>query len=162
MIGVGILTVSDRGARGERAEDGSADAIRELLPRFGGQEVDYRVVPDEQALIEAALVEWADRDIALVLTTGGTGLAPRDVTPEATRRVIERELPGLPEAMRAAGMRKTPFAMISRMVAGMRGRTLIINLPGSPKAVRENLEAVLEVLPHALATLRDASFDHRD
>ncbi|GIV97219.1 MAG: molybdenum cofactor biosynthesis protein [Herpetosiphonaceae bacterium] len=154
MIQFAILTVSDRGARGERAEDLSARAIRACMARLDAEEVAYQVVPDEIEAIERALIDWADAGVPLVLTTGGTGLAPRDVTPEATRHVIEREVPGIPEAMRAASLSKTPFAMLSRMVAGTRGRTLIINLPGSPKGVRENLEVVLAALPHALEKLQ--------
>ncbi|MBP7692926.1 MAG: MogA/MoaB family molybdenum cofactor biosynthesis protein, partial [Anaerolineales bacterium] len=114
------------------------------------------ILPDEPAQISATLMEWCDqRRLDLIFTTGGTGFAPRDVTPEATRAVLDREAPGLAEAMRAASMRVTPHAMLSRAVCGLRGRTLIINLPGSPKAVRENLATLAPVLPHALALLRD-------
>jgi molybdenum cofactor synthesis domain-containing protein len=154
MFRVAILTVSDRSAQGVRA-DASGNVIRELITsELEAEVVAYRIVPDEQPAIEAALREWADGRVAdLVLTTGGTGLAPRDVTPEATRAVIEREVPGIPEAMRAASLAVTPFAMLSRMVAGTRGRTLIINLPGSPKGVRENLVVVLPALVHGLDKL---------
>ncbi|MEB3100912.1 MogA/MoaB family molybdenum cofactor biosynthesis protein [Ferviditalea candida] len=156
-----ILTASDRGARGER-EDTSAQVIRELVEEeINGEIIEYRIVPDEMDEIMASLIEMADYFHAdLIITTGGTGLGPRDVTPEATLKIIEREVPGLAEAMRAASLQKTPFAMISRGVAGIRGKTLIINLPGSPKGVHENLQAVIGVLPHALAILTGREEGH--
>ena len=154
MINVCILTASDKGSRGER-EDLSSKAIREVISRLGARVVDYVVVPDERHLISSKLVEWADkRNVDMIITTGGTGLSPRDVTPEATLDVIERNVPGLAEVMRAEGIKKTPHAMLSREVCGVRNRTLIINLPGSPKAVRECLEAILPALPHAVEVVR--------
>ena len=151
---VAILTVSDRSSQGVR-EDTSGKMIEALVTaKLDAEVVAYHVVPDEQAQIAAVLQVWADDRMAdLILTTGGTGLAPRDVTPEATRSVIEREVPGIPEAMRAASLAVTPFAMLSRMVAGTRGQSLIINLPGSPKGVRENLNVVLPALAHGLDKL---------
>jgi molybdopterin adenylyltransferase len=150
---VGILTVSDKGARGER-EDRSGPAVRELVEGAGGEVVRTRIVPDEQAEIRAVLLAWSDEGLDLVLTTGGTGFSPRDWTPEATRNVLEREAPGLAEAMRRAGAGKTPTAILSRGVAGLRKATLIVNLPGSEKAVRESLAAILPVLPHAIGVLK--------
>ena len=150
---IAILTASDKGSRGER-EDLSARAIRDLVEDLGIV-CEYAVVPDEKDVIAAHLKCFADdRGVDLIITTGGTGFSPRDVTPEATFEVIDRQVPGLPEAMRLEGLRHTPKAALSRAVAGIRGRTLIINLPGSPKAVSEDLSAILSVLPHALDILR--------
>ena len=129
--------------------------LRSCRSSFGPSIAKRQIVPDEQALIQTALVAWADSgEVDLILTTGGTGFAPRDVTPEATQAVIDRPAPGIAEAMRAASLQVTPHAMLSRATAGMRGRTLIVNLPGSPKAVRENLAVILPVLPHAVELLQ--------
>lgn len=154
MFNVGILTVSDKGSQGKR-EDKSGETIREIFTQMDACVVDYAIVPDEKELIKKKLVEWADGGkIDLVVTTGGTGLAPRDVTPEATLDVIDRIAPGFAEVMRAESLKKTPHAMLSRAVAGTRKKTLIINLPGSPKAVRECLDAIMPALSHAIETLR--------
>ncbi|KJR99952.1 MAG: cytoplasmic protein [Peptococcaceae bacterium BRH_c4a] len=153
MYRVGILTASDKGAAGER-EDLSAGAIREIITGLGWSVAVYRVVPDDLDVITGALVEMVDRDgLDLVLTTGGTGFSPRDNTPEATRAAIEKEVPGIPEVMRAVSLQKTTRAMLSRAVSGIRKRTLIINLPGSQKAVRECLGAIIDSLPHGLEIL---------
>ena len=154
MFGLGILTVSTSGAQGQR-EDTSGQAIRELLEQQGYQVVRYEVVSDEKVLIAERLSQWADSaDVDLIVTTGGTGLGHRDVTPEACLSVIDKEVPGLAEAMRANTLQFTPMAMLSRSVAGIRGHTLIITLPGSPKGVRECLDVVTPVLPHALELLK--------
>lgn len=150
---VGVLTLSDKGAKGER-EDLSGPLIAEMIAGIGGEVVHREMIPDDRALIEKKLIDWADEGLELVLTTGGTGLGPRDVTPDATKKVIEFEVPGMAEAMRLEGLKKTPHAMLSRAVVGVRGRTLIVNLPGSPKGVRENLAAILPALPHGIAILR--------
>jgi len=155
MPTLGILTSSDLGARSQR-EDTSGQRIRDLLAAAGFEVLCYEVVPDEQATLEERLRHWADEGgLDLIVTTGGTGLTSRDVTPEATRAVVDREVPGMAEAMRIQTLKHTPFAMISRAVVGVRGRTLIINLPGSPKAVQECLEVVLPAIPHALEMLRE-------
>jgi molybdenum cofactor synthesis domain-containing protein len=155
-----ILTVSDKGAAGER-DDTSGAAIRELLDTIGIAVTRYEVVPDERDTVAARLREWCDEDgVQLIVTTGGTGLGPRDVTPDATKTVLDYEVPGIAEAMRAEGLRHTPMSMISRAVAGVRNKTLIINLPGNPKGVRENLAVVLPVLQHALDLLAGGGADH--
>jgi len=160
MYRIGVLTSSDMGARGER-EDTSGALIKELFSGPDYEQVRYLVVPDDQPTIEQTLRSWADDDhLDLVLTTGGTGLSDRDVMPEATRAVVERLAPGLAEAMRAFGMTKTPMAMLSRGIAGARGKTLIVNLPGSPKGVQEGIEVLLPVLPHALGQLTGADRGH--
>ena len=152
---VGILTVSDRAARGER-EDASGPALMQLVQETGWFVTITALVPDEESAIRDKLMIWADgAELDVILSTGGTGFAPRDVTPEATRAVIERETPGLAEAMRAASLKVTPHAMLSRIVTGIRKKTLIINLPGSPKGAVENLQVVIPVLPHAIQLLRD-------
>lgn len=150
-----VLTISDSGSAGERIEDASGDAIVHMMKADGFRQVDRHMVPDERSDISARLVEWCDSaDVDVVLTTGGTGLGPRDVTPEATRSVIDIEAPGIAEAMRMETLKNTPFAMLSRGVAGVRNGCLIVNLPGSPKGVRETLEVALTSIPHALAMIR--------
>ncbi|MBZ0155453.1 MAG: MogA/MoaB family molybdenum cofactor biosynthesis protein [Alphaproteobacteria bacterium] len=151
MITVAVLTLSDKGSRGERT-DASGPAIAETLREMGEVKY-YDILPDEKELIRGKLLEYSGK-VDLILTTGGTGLSPRDVTPEATLEVIEREIPGIAEAMRMEGLKKTRRAMLSRAVAGVRGKTLIINLPGSPVAVRENLEIILDVIPHAVEKIK--------
>jgi molybdopterin adenylyltransferase len=157
MFTAGILTVSDKGSRGKR-QDKSGEAIREILSGIGVDIAEYGIVPDEKQLISEKLAKWADEEnLDVVITTGGTGLTPRDVTPEATLAVVDRVVPGLAEAMRAESLKKTPHAMLSRAVVGTRGKCLIINLPGSPKAVRECLQVILPALPHAVETLKGQS-----
>ena len=153
MFTAGVLTVSDKGSRGERVDE-SGRVIQECLASLGVQQTKYSIVPDERGAISDKLREWADEGLDLILTTGGTGLAPRDVTPEATLDILDRVAPGFTEAMRAQSLKLTPRAMLSRAVAGIRKKTLIINLPGSPKAVKECLEAILPALPHAVETVR--------
>ena len=154
MIRVGVVTTSDKGYRGER-EDASGDVIREMVRELGAEVAFSTVVPDEHEEITKALIQGADEmGLDLIVTTGGTGVSPRDVTPDATREVIEREIPGFSEAMRMVGLKKTPHAMISRAVCGVRGDTLIINLPGSPKAVREGLEVILPAIAHTIAKIQ--------
>jgi len=157
---VGVLTVSDKGARGAR-EDTSGAAIRELVAGVGGAVTQYAIVPDEADQIAATLCAWVDvGGLDVVLTTGGTGLSPRDVTPQATRTVLDYAVPGIVEALRAEGLRHTPMSMLSRALAGVRGRTLIVNLPGSERGVRQNLAVLLPALDHAAETLRGAAGDH--
>lgn len=159
-----VLTVSDRAAAGE-FEDASGPALVEGLAALGWTVVSRDLVPDVRERIETVLVRWADRDgIPLVLTTGGTGVAPRDVTPDATRGVADREIPGIAEAVRADGIAKTPHAMLSRATAAVRGLTLIVNLPGSPRAVVEALAVLAPALDHAMNLVAGVSLppsDHR-
>ena len=153
-IRFGILTLSDRSSRGERA-DASGPALANQIQAEGWSVVRQEILPDDESAIRAILIDWTDSgEMDVILTTGGTGFSPRDVTPEATRAVIERHVPGLAEAMRSASLRITPHAMLSRIVTGIRKRTLIINLPGSPKGALENLKIVMPVLPHAIQLLR--------
>jgi molybdopterin adenylyltransferase len=153
-IRAAILTVSDRGSRGER-DDQSGPALAAWLAERGVAVAAMAMVADEQPLIAAALREWAGAgEVALILTTGGTGVSPRDVTPEATAMVLDRVIPGFSEAMRTASLRKTPRAMLSRGVCGILGRTLVMNLPGSPAAAVENLESVWEAVPHAIRKIQ--------
>jgi len=152
MITVAVLTLSDKGSKGERA-DASGPLIQDALKAINAEVKFYDVLPDEKALIKKKLIEYSKK-VDLILTTGGTGLSPRDVTPEATMEVIDRQVPGIAEAMRSEGLRKTRRAMLSRAVAGVRGKALIINLPGSPMAVKENLAVILEVIPHAIEKIK--------
>jgi len=154
MITVGILTVSDRCSRGEQ-EDKSGEVIRKVMSRFEGRVVEYAIVPDEKENITRKLIEWSDDGgIDIIITTGGTGLAVRDVTPEATLEVIGKTVPGFSETMRAKNIKRTPHAMLSREVCGVRDKTLIVNLPGSQNAVKECLLAILPALPHAIEVIK--------
>lgn len=153
---VALLTVSDRGSQGEY-EDRSGPLMATIIEKNTPWQVSHRaVVADEQAEISATLIRWCDERVNLILTSGGTGFSPRDVTPEATKAVIEREAPGIAEALRAESLKITRHAMLSRAVAGIRGQTLIINMPGNPKAVRENMDVLVPILPHALALLTNS------
>jgi molybdopterin adenylyltransferase len=154
-IRIGILTISDRSSRGERPDE-SGPALANAAVRQGWEHIRTAIIPDELETIKKYLVDWSDSgDLDVLLTTGGTGFSPRDVTPEATKAVIERDAPGLAEAMRNASLAITPHAMLSRAAAGIRSRTLIVNLPGSPKGAVENLAVLVPVLPHAVELLRD-------
>jgi len=160
MLNFGILTISDKGSRGQRYDE-SGLTIRDRLSLLDSDVVKYEVVPDEMDIITSKLTEWADKgDVDVILTTGGTGLGPRDITPEATLAAVDKVVPGLAEAMRVETFKKTPFAILSRAVAGIRGRCFIINLPGSPKAVRECLEVVLPVIPHAVEIIKGEVTEH--
>ncbi len=155
----GVLTLSDKGSRGER-EDTSGVSLKKILTAHGFTVVAYTIIPDQQDLIESTLIAWVDElAIDLIITTGGTGVSPSDRTPEATRKVIELEIPGIGEAMRQASLAKTGNAIWSRGIAGIRQQSLIINLPGSEKAARENIEVVLPALEHGLYKLKGGSAD---
>lgn len=159
MYSVAIITISDKGSRGER-EDLSGPAIKELIIPLPAQVQFYQVIPDEIKAISATLKDCSDKlNCDLIITTGGTGVGPRDVTPEATRAVIDREIPGMAEVMRMESLKKTPHAMISRAVVGTRGQSLIVNLPGSPKAVKENLSSLLPALSHAIDKIKGDGAD---
>ncbi len=160
MINTGILTISDKGSRGQR-QDKSGDLIRQCVSEIGSSVVRYEIVPDEIDVIAGKLREWADSgEVDVVFTTGGTGLAARDVTPEATLSVIDKNAPGFVEAMRVKSLEKTPMAVLSRAVSGLRGKCLIINMPGSPKAVKECLEVVLPAIPHAVEIIKGEITEH--
>jgi molybdopterin adenylyltransferase len=161
MFTVGIITVSDQGSRGER-QDESGQVIRNTLSSRDSRVVRYHIVPDEVDAISGKLAEWADwGGIDVILTTGGTGLARRDVTPEATLSVVDKVVPGLTEAMRVETAKVTQTAILSRAVAGVRGRCLIVNLPGSPRAVRECLKVILPVIPHAVEIIKGEVTEHK-
>ncbi len=154
-----ILTISDRSYYGER-EDSSGPVIHEMLQKINSEVIFYQIIPDEEDIIAQKLIEISDNiKTDLIVTTGGTGLSPRDVTPEATLKVIDKRVPGLEEAMRSESMKITPHGMLSRAIAGVRGRTLIVNLPGSPKAVKENLSIILPAIPHAIDILKGKKAD---
>ena len=159
MYQVGIVTLSDKGAKGER-QDLSGPKIQELLPKDKYEVISYTMLPDDREKIRRELIRLSDEvKCDLILTTGGTGFSERDVTPEATEEVIERKVPGIPEAIRAYSMTITKRAMLSRATAGIRGKTLIVNLPGSPKAVRESLEYIIDTLAHGLEILSGEARD---
>ena len=156
QIRCGILTISDRSWRGERPDE-SGPALEELISGEGWIVLHQEIIPDEMEILRATLINWSEAgDVDVILTTGGTGFSPRDITPEATLAVVERAAPGLAEAMRARSLQVTPHAMLSRATAGIRGRTLIVNLPGSPRAAVENLRVILPVMPHAIDLLKEA------
>ena len=160
MFSLGILTISDKGWRGQRHDESGA-AIRDGLSRLDSRVVKYEVIPDEKDIIAGKLAEWADEgSMDIILTTGGTGLARRDVTPEATLSIVDKVVPGLAEAMRAETFTTTPLSILSRAVAGTRGSCLIVNLPGSPRAVRQCLEVILPVLTHAVGVIRGEITEH--
>ena len=154
---VAVLTISDRCSKGERADE-SGKIVREIIKRLPGEVVKYEVIPDVPEQIKERLIDYCDNlKVDLVLTEGGTGFTSTDFTPEATKEVIEKEIPGIPEAMRVEGLKFTKRAMLSRAIAGIRGKTLIVNLPGSKKGVKESLDAILEGLPHGLEMIAGRS-----
>lgn len=154
MLRVGVITASDKGSRGER-EDLSGALLKELVKDIDGEVVEYRVLPDEQHLLAQLMKEWADDlSLDLILTTGGTGFSLRDITPEATKEIADRMVPGIAEVMRYESLKVTPKAMLSRATSALRKRTLIINMPGSPKAVKECWQAIAPALPHGIQILK--------
>jgi molybdopterin adenylyltransferase len=160
MINAAVLTISDKGSKGER-EDISGEVLREGIARIQGRTVEYECVPDEKDIIAARLASWADCGrVDVILTTGGTGLSARDVTPEATLSIIDREIPGIAEAMRRESAKKAPMAMLSRAVAGQRAKCIIINMPGSPKACRECMEVIAPVISHAVDIIYGIVTEH--
>ena len=160
MFNLGILTISDKGAQGQRYDE-SGQVIKDSLSQLGNRAVNYDIIPDEKEIIAGKLTEWADGgNVDVILTTGGTGLSQRDVTPEATLSIADKVVPGFAEAMRAKTLDKTPMAMLSRATAVVRKRCLVINLPGSPKAVRECLEVILPAIPHAVEIIKGEVTEH--
>ncbi len=160
MFNAGILTISDKGAQGQRPDE-SGKVIRDKLSLFETQVIKYEVIPDEMEVIRHKLATWADEgNTDVIITTGGTGLSQRDVTPEATLSIVDKVVPGFAEAMRVKSLNQTPMAMLSRATAGVRGKCLIINLPGSPKAVSECLEVILPAIPHAVEIIKGVVTEH--
>lgn len=155
-ITVAVLTLSDKGSKGERRDE-SGPLIREMLSDIKAEITHYDILPDEKEVIKEKLIEYSSK-VDLILTTGGTGLSPRDITPEATLEILDRQVPGIAEAMRSEGLKLTKRAMLSRAAAGVKGKSLIVNLPGSPKAVKESLSIIIDVIPHAIQKIKgDAS-----